>query len=43
MKKYEAPVAELELFAVENIMADYPTDEVTEEGPAVGENDLPFG
>ena len=33
MKKYEAPVAELELFAVENIMDDY----------GLGENDIPMG
>ena len=35
MKKYEAPIAELEIFAVENIMTTYV-------GPSTGENDLPF-
>ena len=39
MKKYEAPIAELEIFAVENVMADYTTEEDTGE---LGTNDLPI-
>lgn len=37
MKKYEAPIAELDLFVVENIMDAY------EELPEVSEDDLGWG
>lgn len=42
MKKYEAPIAELELFVVENIMADY-TGETEDPNEGLGTNDLPIG
>ena len=40
MKKYEAPIAELDLFVVENVMDGY-----TEEDPLpeVSEDDTPWG
>ena len=44
MKKYEAPIAELELFAVENIMAEYPGGSTEEDdlNEGAGPNDLPI-
>ena len=38
MKKYEAPIAELDLFVVENVMEGY-----DEELPEVSEDDLGWG
>lgn len=38
MMKYEAPVVEMEIFAVENVMDAY----VTEDDGELGENDLPI-
>ena len=43
MKKYEAPIAELELFVVEDVMAGYDAEETTEDPNAgLGTNDLPI-
>ena len=42
MKKYEAPIAELELFVVENIMADYTGEETEDPNANLGTNDLPI-
>lgn len=42
MKKYEAPIAELELFAVENIMAEYPGEGGDDMNEGAGPNDLPI-
>jgi len=42
MKKYEAPIAELEIFAVENVMATYETETTEDLNGELGTNDLPI-